>query len=171
MKAIILAFFTGFFLHASAQKASMTDNALKEISSIIEHAYSFLGKTDSTILANGRPASLKGCDKWQVEFFDPKGNSSTEISKMILVGTGCGSLMIAFSRKTNLASSLTFIAHKKAKLYGIDIHKHLKDRYSFNEKSAAIVEIKGHGFIEVGILSGGVLMYALNDDKTSMKFD
>ena len=61
MKMIITL--VGIFLTGNiivAQKKEFREKALQEIDSLVANALEFLGKTDSVIMATGRPASTNG---------------------------------------------------------------------------------------------------------------
>src|SRR5215813_7128018 len=97
------------FVHASfSQKKDFKGMALQEIDSLVANALELLGKTDSAIIEVGRPASIIGGDKWEAEVIKAAKQNSMDASKSIIIGTGCGALMLIVSSKTNLVYVLTF---------------------------------------------------------------
>jgi len=150
------------------QKNELAKKALREIDSIITHPYEFLGKTGADIKAAGRPASITGCDKWEEEESGDKITAGDD--KSIVIGTGCGALMMMISGKTNLVYTIAFVAHKKTKLDGTDIWDHLDGVYEFETKGNAVIQLKDSTFIGLQMLSGGVMLVAYEDDKKTVRF-
>src|SRR5580765_2581351 len=121
-----------FSFHLVGQKVSLKEKTLMEIDCYIKHAYELLGKTDSAILAAGRPDSIIGGDTWAVEVINTsKKKNSLKANKAIVIGTGCGALLLTVSQKTNLISTLTFLPHEKANLSGDDLLTFLIHKYTF----------------------------------------
>ena len=151
------------------QKNELARKALREIDSIITNPYEFLGKTGEDVKAAGRPASIIGGDKWEEEKESGEKITTGE-DKAIVIGTGCGALMMMISGKTNLVYTIAFVAHKKTKLEGMTIWDHLNGVYEFEPKGNAIIPLKDSTFIGLQMLSGGIMLVAYEGDKKTVRF-
>ncbi|MEO7924710.1 MAG: hypothetical protein ABIR30_13595 [Chitinophagaceae bacterium] len=172
MKIIISLFVVALFIHPVAgQKKGMKEKALEEIDSLVANALEFLGKTDSFILAAGRPFSIKGGDKWDAEVIRANKKNSMDVSKTIIIGTGCGALMLMVSAKTGLVYAVTFVPHAKAKLDGADIMSYLASKYSFDQRGNSTFQAKDFSWVSVGMLAGGVMIAAMEEDKKTLRFE
>ena len=161
-----------FSFQVVGQKVSLKQKALNEIDCYIKHAYELLGKTDSAILAGGRPDSIIGGDKWDVEIINAsKKKNSLKASKAIVIGTGCGALLLTVSEKTNLTSTLTFLPHQKTYLDGDDILTFLKHQYTFDKSAVSIIQTGNSNFIALNIMRGGILILAWDKDTGKSKFN
>lgn len=173
MKILITLISLLFSFHLVGQKASLKQRTLMEIDGYIKYAYELLGKTDSAILAAGRPDSIIGGDKWEAELINTstsKKKNKLGASKAIVIGTGCGALMLTISEKTNLASTLTFLVHEKSYLDGDDIITFLKHQYTFDKNATAIIETKNSNYIALNIMRGGILIMAWDKENNKSKF-
>ena len=150
------------------QKNELAKKALREIDSIITNPYEFLGKTEPDIKGAGRPAFIIGCDKWEREESGDKIAAGDD--KAIVIGTGCGSLMMMISGRTKLVYTIAFVAHKKTKLEGMDIWDHLNGVYEFEPKGNAVIQLKDSTFIGLQMLSGGIMLVAYEGDKKTVRF-
>ena len=165
----LLCFFAGTI--ATAQKKDFRERTLQETDSLITNALLFLGRSEQEIIAAGRPASVIGGDKWEAEVIKANKKNSMDAGKTIVVGTGCGALMMVLSAKTSLVYVLTFMPHQKSKLTGIDIFNHLKETYRFDQKGNTIFQAKDSTLVGLSVTAGAIVLVAFQDDKENLRFE
>ena len=171
MKVFITLIFLSLCFFVAGQKISMKQRALREIDCYARHAYQLLGKTDSSIVAAGRPDSIIGGDKWEAEVINTSGKkNSLKASKAIVIRTGCGALILTVSEKTNLVSTLTFLVHEKTYLDGDDIITFLRHKYIFT-KSESIIQTSDSNYIVLSVMRGGIVILAWDKEKGKSKFN
>ena len=164
---LLLLLLLGMNITAIAQKKDVKERTIQEIEGYINYAYELLGKTDSAILANGRPDSIIGCDKWDVEVIDTKKKNKLGASKAIVIATGCGALMLSVSKKTNLTFTLTFLSMN---LEGKEILSALQKKYNVSTSAEMILQTSTSEFIVVSVMQGGILIMAWDKEKNKTKF-
>lgn len=165
---LLLILFSGAV--AVAQKKDFRERTLEETDSLIANALELLGKTDKEIIA-GRPSSIPGGDKWDTEVIKMNKKSSPVASKTIIVGTGCGALMMMVSSTTNLVYFITYVPHKKAKLTGMEIWDHLDDTYPLDAKGNALIQAKDSSYIGLTLMDGAIVIVAFEEDKKTLRFE
>src|SRR5690349_15703318 len=170
MKYLLLSLSALIAISSSAQKTSIKEKALQEIRSLGIHGYELLGKTEIEIMKKGRPDSIIGGEKWEMESFSNKKEGKDVIEKVIIVGTGAGSLMITLSGTTKFAHSLLYFAHKKAKLSKQDIIDIFSDVCSFDSKGNCIITNSSGQNIRVSAGEAMVFIVAWDLVKGDMKF-
>lgn len=153
------------------KKNALAKSALSEIESLIANPFEFLGKTPSDIQLAGRPASIKGCDQWEVDVSpkETKDNPAGQDSAMV-IGTGCGALTLLVSAKTGLVYAINFLVHRKARLEGMEIWDHLKGIYEFEPRGVAFIPAKDNSFLGLQMLQGGIVLVAFESDKKAIRF-
>lgn len=166
---LLLCFFSGTI--ALAQKKEFRERALQEADSLIANALLFLGRSEPEIIAAGRPAAVMGGDKWEAEVIKMNKKNSMDASKTIIVGTGCGVLMMVVSAKTSLVYVMTYVPHQKSKLTGIDIFNHLKETYRFDQKGNTIFQAKDSSYIGLSVTAGAIALVAFQNDKVNLRFE
>jgi hypothetical protein len=122
-------------------------------------------------MAAGRPASIIGGDKWEAEVIKVSPKNAMDASKTIVIGTGCGGLLLIVSAKTGLVYTLSFIPHKKANLDGPDILKYLSNKYHFDKTGYSTIQVKDSSFIQLAVLAGSILIVAMTDDLKELRFE
>jgi len=145
---------------AIGQKKTFKENTLKEISCLIENPYEFLDKQDTAILKAGRPASIQGGDKWEVALIDTSDINDRSISKIIIIGTGCGALTLYVSRLGNVVIMISYIPHKKAKLEENDLLETVKKKYDLDESGDAFIKTSTNK-IGLSVRRGALIMAQL----------
>jgi len=141
----------------SGQKKDFKENTLTEISGLIENAYQFLGKSDTAVLAAGRPSAIQGGDKWEVGLVDTS-EKNTGMGETIIIGTGCGALTLFVSPKTNLIDIIMYLPHKKAKIKEEDLINRFKDKYTFDKSGTTTIETKNAEQFKLSIENGVILI-------------
>lgn len=170
MKKFLFLVAVLFSMTALAQKKTFQEKTLQEIDSLIANPLEFLGKTDSAIIAAGRPASLVGGDEWKTDIIKASSRNSMDASKTIVIGTGCGSLMLVVAAKSGLVYTISFIPHTKAKLNGAEIMKHLSSKYQFDKSGSSVIQAKDATYIGLAVTTGVVMVVALKEDKNEVRF-
>lgn len=171
MKIIVVLLATVLFTNiVSAQKRELKEKTLQEIDSLVANCLEFLGKTDSAVMAAGRPSSIVGGDTWEAEFIKDSKKNAMDTSKSIVIGTGCGALMLMVSAKSNLVYTITFIPHKKSRLDGAQIMSYLGSKYQFDKTGASIIKAKDSSYIGLSMLAGAIFIAALKEDKETLRF-
>ena len=156
---IIIPFLMLLVIHpvVSGQKKDFRESTLTEISCLIENAYEFLGKSDTAILAAGRPSSIRGGDKWEVGSVDTS-EKNTGMGEAIIIGTGCGALTLFVSPKTNLVDVIMYLPHKKAKIKEEDLINRFKDKYTFDKTGTVTIETKNAEPFKLSVENGVILI-------------
>ena len=171
MKIIVALLVTVLFTNIVFAQKELKEKTLQEIDSLVANPLEFLGKTDSAIMAAGRPSSIIGGDKWEVESFQGSNKNAVDSGKAILIGTGCGALMLMVSAKSNLVYAITFIPHKKSKLDGAQIMNYLGSKYQFDKTGISIIKAKDSSYIELTVSTGVIFIAALKEDKQALRFE
>jgi len=153
-----------------AQKKEFREQTFAELLSLIEHPLELLGKTDSSIVTAGRPATIVGGDEWKAEVFDTSEKNSTEVSKTVLVGTGRGALMLMTSPKTRLVYTAIYIPHSRAKINGDDMLRFLQGKCSFNNEGMCVYQTESSGKIGIAVLNGALTLLALEEEGGKLRF-
>ena len=138
-----------------AQKKDFKEKTLNEISSLIENAHEFLGKSVVAVLGVGKPSSIQGGDQWEVFSVDSSKKTS-DLGTMIMIATGCGVLTLFISPKTKLVDVMEYLPHKKAKLTEEDLRNRFKDKYIFDQKGIAFIQTTDSERMQVSI-AGGII--------------
>lgn len=155
----------------TAQKKTLQEKALQEIDSLVANSLDLLGKTDSAIMAAGRPASIIGGDEWKADLVKLSGKNNMDAKATIIIGTGCGVLMIVVAAKSGLAYNFNYIPHKKTKLDGQQIMAHLSNKYTFDKAGATTFQAKDASYVGLMMMQGGLMMVALKEDKKTLRFE
>ena len=165
---LLFLLFLGMNITAIAQKKNIKERTMQEIEGYINYAYELLGKTDSAIIANGRPDSIIGCDKWDVEVINTnKKKNKLKASKAIVITTGCGALMLTVSEKSNLTYILTFLSMN---LEGREIMSALQKKYNIDNSTEAVLQTRNSEFVVVSVMQGGILIMAVDKEKNKTQF-
>lgn len=170
MKIIVALFITFLFTNIVFAQKELKEKTLQEIDSLVANSLEFLGKTDSAIMAAGRPSSIIGGDKWEAKSFKGSNKNAMDSGKSIIIGTGCGGLMLMVSAKSNLVYAITFIPHKKSKLDGARIMNYLGSKYQFDKTGTSIIKAKDSSYIGLSALTGAIFIAALKEDKKTLRF-
>ena len=170
MKIIVALLVTGLFTNIVFAQKELKEKTLQEIDSLVANPLEFLGKTDSAIMAASRPSSIIGGDKWEAKSIKSSNKNAMDSGKAIIIGTGCGALMLRGSAKSNLVYAITFIPHKKSKLDGAQIMNYLGSKYQFDKTGTSIIKAKDSSYIGLTVLTGAILIAALKEDKEALRF-
>jgi len=157
MKIVIASMMTLVVTSAFGQKKDFKENTLTEISCLIANPYEFLDKSDSAILAAGRPASIRGGDKWEVGAID-SSEKDKGMGEMIVIGTGCGALTLIVSPVTKVVDVILYIPHKKARIDEDDVVASLNGKYVFDNKGDAVIEVNGSKPVKLSVSGGMIVM-------------
>ena len=170
---IVIAALAILLLHpiVIAQKKEMREKALREIDSLISNPFEFLGKTDSLIMAAGRPSSIIGGDQWETEVSEATKQDAGDIGKMMVIGTGCGALLLTISTKSKLVYSILYLPHKKARLGATDIWEHLNGTYEFDPDFTSMIQTRDSSWIQLAVLRGTIMIMALKSNKKGVRFE
>ena len=154
-KFTLVVFLMGVMLAGFSQKKSFRERTLEEIRCFVDYPLVLLGRTEKEIRKGGRPYEIKGGDIWEVEVFKK--------SNAIVIGTGCGALLLNISDSSKRVFIVTFLAHKKAKLDSAAIREALKDKYSFDEKGFCEYTAVDSRKMILILLNPGIILVALED--------
>jgi hypothetical protein len=154
----------------NCQSLSFKEKTYIEISSLIDNAYEFLGKNDSDIISRGRPATMQEGNKWNVSSFDTKAKDELNTSKTVLIQTDYGQIMLLVSATTKVVQTIVYLAHRKAKVNGIEIMDHLKTKYDINERGDSRIKTPNAEYVTMSVLNGGVALAAWDEKLKKEKY-
>ena len=149
-------------------KKEFREQTFAELVSIIENPFEFLGKTDSAVVAAGRPANIVGGDQWEVTISTASEENDMD-SKLIIIGTGHGALMLMVSKSTSLIYTLFFVPHRRSQITGADIIIHLQGRFKFDKEWRCTFETD-NGKVGMMALAGALHILAFPTEGDKLRF-
>lgn len=163
---VLLVLLCSFSLKAQ----NLRERALKELTSLVEHPFELLGKTESAILKDGRPSLIKGGDSWQAVVTEAGKGNDMGASKAITISTGCGDLMLVVSERTGQVYVMTFMPNEKSELTEAGIREALKSRLQFDQQGNASYRAANYTELGVSLVEGALVIMAFTDNGTAVRF-
>ena len=146
-----------------AQKGKIKkQDALNEISYIIDNAYEFLGKSSEQILNPQWITSLEGEDNWEILDVKIEGDTIQNPSNFIGIVTRNGLILLMTSKNTKLVSSLTYIPDKKFNLKIFKIVNYLMKRYGNELFMYSTIHLNEDRYVYLQYLSNTIMIMAQN---------
>lgn len=160
----------GLFCCSSLNAQNLRERALQELTSLVEHPFELLGKSDSTVLAGGRPSLIRGGNSWEAMVTDAGNGNEMGASKAITISTGCGDLLLVVSEKTGRVYVMTFMPNEKSELTEAGIREALKSRLTFDPQGNAFYRTADYTELGVSLVEGALVIMALTDNRTAVRF-
>lgn len=169
MRILYLALL-GLLCSFSLKAQSVRERALQELTFLVEHPFELLGKTEASILKEGRPSLIRGGDSWEAMVTEAGKGNDMGASKAITISTGCGDLMLVVSERTGRVYVMTFMPSEKSELTEAGIREALKDRLRFDQQGNASYRAANYTEMGVSLVEGALVIMAFTDNGTAVRF-
>ena len=146
------------------QKNNIKEKALEEIACIIASPFELLGKTDTAIIAAGRPSAIKGGNKWKIVHMDTVNSLYPDSPRIMLIATGLGALTLVLKGSDQVVKVIWYVPHKDALITEADFLEMFKNKFNLKSGRSLLFEKEANSYAaEIGY--GGVVVMDLAPEK------